>query len=166
MKAVLAHFGKRMDLTRSQYRQFVADGLGLGEQPHLVGKHSKRQDSETDEVVSDSRILGSSSFVQALCEQDCFKGRLQERKSLEGLQQAVEDFFKVKPGGLGQRGRQDNISAARSVYCFLAIAKLHYPGVEVGRRLGICGPSVCRAARRGEELFRSSVDLQVWWGSA
>ena len=56
-----------------------------------------------------------------------------------------------------------DISAARVVYCFLAVAKLHYPGVEVGRRLGICGPSVSRAVRRGEEQFQSRVDLWEWW---
>ena len=163
VEAVLAHFCKRMDSARGQYRRFVADGLGMGEQPHLVGKHSKRQDSETDKVVSDNRVLGSGDFFQTLCEQDNFKGCLQDRKSLEELQHTVEDFFEVKPGGLSQRGRQDSISAARAVYCFLAVAKLHHPGVEVGRRLGICGPSVSRAVRRGEELFKSGVDLQVWW---
>jgi len=166
VQAVLEHFGKRLDLARGQYCQFVADGFRMGEQPHLVGKHSKRQDSETDAVVSDSRVLGSSDFYQTLCEQDDFKGLLQGRKSLEELQQAVEGFFEVKPRGLGKRGRQDNISAARAVYCFLSVTKLHYPGVEVGRRLGICGPSVSRAVWRGEELFQSRVDLQAWWDSA
>jgi len=159
----VAHFGKRVDSARGQYRQFVADGLGMGEQPHLVCKHSKQQDSGTDAVVSDSRVLGNSDFFQTLCEQNDFKGRLQNRKPLDELQQIVEDFFEVKPGGLGRRGRQDSISVARAVYCFLAVVKSHYPGVEVGRILGICGPSVSRAVRRGEELFYSMVDLQVWW---
>lgn len=163
VEAVLVYFGKRMDSARGQYRQFVADGIGEGEQPHLVGKYSKRQDSKADAVVTDNRILGSGDFYKTLCEQDDLEGRLQDRKSLEELQQAVEDFFKVKPGNFGRRGRQDNISASRAVYCFLAVVKLHYPGVAVGRRLGICGPSVSRAIRRGEELFQSRVDLQVWW---
>jgi putative transposase len=163
LESVLAHFGKRMDSARRQYCQFVADGLRMGEQPHLVGKHLKRQDSETDAVVSDNRVLGSSDFFQTLCDQNDFKERLQDRKPLDELQQAVEDFFEAKPGGLGQRGRLDNISAARAVYCFLAVVKLHYSCVEVGRKLGICGPSVSRAVRRGEELFQSRVDLQVWW---
>ena len=163
VEKVLVHFGKRMDLARALYRQFVADGLEMGEQPHLVGKRSKRQDTETEAVFSDNRVLGSNDFFQTLCEQDDFKGRLQDRKTLEELQLTVEDFFEVKSRGLCQRGRQDDISVARAVYCFLAVAKLHYPGVEVGRILGICGPSVSRAVRRGEELFQSSVDLQGWW---
>ena len=75
----------------------------------------------------------------------------------------IPDPMKIVIWGLGQRGRQDMISSARAVYCFLAVAKLRYPGVEVGRRLGICGPSVSRAARRGKELFQSKDDLQVWW---
>jgi putative transposase len=166
VEEVLVHFGKRMDLSRTLYRQFVADGLGMGEQPHLVGKYSKRQDRETDAVVSDNRVLGCSNFFQKLCEQDDFKGRLQDRKSLEELQQTVEYFFGVKPRGLCQRGRQDNISIARAVYCFLAVSKLHYPGVEVGRSLDICGPSVSRAVRRGEEIFQSRADLKGWWSDS
>lgn len=163
VEAVLTHFGKRMVLARDLYRRFVADGAGMGDQPHLVGKLSKRQESQTDAVVFDNRVLGSSDFIETLSQQNDLKGRLQDRKSLEELQRIIEDFFKVKPGGLGQRGRQDTISSARAVYCFLAVAKLRYPGVEVGRRLGICGPSVSRAVRRGKELFQSNVDIQVWW---
>ena len=163
VEAVLAHFGKRMVLARDLYRRFVADGPGMADQPHLVGKLSKRQGRETDAVVFDNRVLGSSDFIDTLREQNDLKGRLQDRKSLEELQRSVEAFFEVKPGGLCQRGRQDKISSARSVYCFLAVAKLRYPGVEVGRRLGICGPSVSRGVRRGKELFQSKVDLQVWW---
>lgn len=166
VETVLTHFGKRIDLARGQYRQFVADGLSMGDQPHLVGKNMNRQDCETGAGVSDNRVLGCSDFFQTLCERIGFKGRLQDRKSLEKLQQAVEDYFELQPGGLGQRGREDHISAARAVYCFLAVAELHYPGVEVSRGLGICGPSVSRAVRRGEELFRSSVNLQVWWQGA
>jgi putative transposase len=168
--AVLAHFGKRMDSGRQQYRQFVADGLGMGNQPNLVGKHSKRQetgnDIEIDSIVTDNRVLGSSDFYQTLREQEAFKGRLRDRKSLDELQQAIAVFFEVEPRGLGQRGRQDNISSARALFCFLAVARLHYPGVELGRALGICGASVSRAVRRGEELFRSREDIQVWWNGS
>ncbi|ABA89032.1 transposase of ISPca5, Y1_Tnp domain-containing [Syntrophotalea carbinolica DSM 2380] len=163
VEAVLAHFGRQMDLSRDLYRRFVADGSGMGDQPHLVGKLSKRQESQTDAVVFDNRVLGSSGFIETLSEQNDLKGRLQDRKSLEELQRIIEDFFRVKPGGLGQRGRQDTISSARAVYCFLAVAKLRYSGVEVGKRLGICGSSVSRAARRGKELFQSKGDLQVLW---
>jgi putative transposase len=81
-ETVLAHFGKRINTARYKYRQFVADGLGMGEQPHLVGKYIKRQDCERDAAVSDNRVLGSSDFFQTLCKQDIFKGRLQNRKSL------------------------------------------------------------------------------------
>lgn len=65
---------------------------------------------------------------------DGFMGRLQDRKSLEELQPTAEDFFEVKQGVLGRRGRQDHVSAARAVYCFLAVVKLHYPGVEAGSK--------------------------------
>lgn len=104
VEAVLAHFGRQMDLSRDLYRRFVADGSGMGDQPHLVGKLSKRQESQTDAVVFDNRVLGSSGFIETLSEQNDLKGRLQDRKSLEELQRIIEDFFRVKPGGARSAG--------------------------------------------------------------
>jgi putative transposase len=163
--AVLASFGKRT--ARQRYRQFIADGLGKGEQPHLVGGRQRGDKTgsniETDSKISDDRILGSNDFFQTLREQEQFKEVLQDRQSLLELQKAIGDLFELEPCGLGQRGRQNDLSSARALFCFLAVAKLRYSGVEVGRNLGISGSSVSRAVRRGEELYCSREDLQMWW---
>ena len=163
--AVLASFGRRT--ARQRYRQFIADGLGIGEQPHLVGKSQKQHEIDSsfkkDSIISDDRILGGSDFVQTLRDQEVCKEALQGRKSLLELQKAITDFFGVEPWCLGQRGRQNDISTARALFCFLAVAKLRYSGVEVGEILGISGSSVSRAVRRGESLFQPRIDLQMWW---
>jgi putative transposase len=169
-QSVLAHFGKRLKLSRQHYRQFVADGCGLGDQPHLVGRHSRQRETESDlEICSfghDSRVLGSPDFVQKLRDQEDFKGRLLGRQTLAELQRAVADYFGVEPKGLARRGRQNTLSTARALFCFLAVIKLRYPSVEVGRTLGIGGSSVCRAARRGEEIFQEHKALRAWWNGS
>jgi chromosomal replication initiation ATPase DnaA len=139
----------------------------MGEQPHLVEIIQKTtntfSDFKKDSVASDDRILGSSYFIQTLREQESFKESRKYRKSLQGLQKDIEDFFELEPRRLSQRGRQNNLSSARAIFCFLAVVELRYSGVKVAETLGISGPSVSRAIRRGEQFFRSREDLQMWW---
>jgi putative transposase len=164
---VLASFGKWK--ARQRYHQFIVDGLEMGEQPHLVGKKQRLGENCSDfgkgSIVPDERILGSRDFVETLDGQEIFNGRPQDRKSLAELQEDVANFFKMDPRNLGQRGRQNDISSARALFCFLAVTKLRYSGVQVREMLGVSGPSVSRAARRGAELFWSREDLPVWWDS-
>ena len=163
--AVLSSFG--MQKPRAQYRQFIADGLGMEEQPHLVETIKKTINSFSDlknsPIVPDNRVLGSSDFIQTLREQETFIESRQNRKSLQELQSDLEDFFELEPRRLGLRGRQNNLSSARALFCFLAVVELRYSGVKAGEILGISGPSVSRAIRRGEQFFRSREDLQTWW---
>lgn len=169
--AVLTRFGTQKP--RSQYRQFIADGIGMGEQPHRVEIIQKKvnnlydfeNDFKKDSVASDHRILGSSDFIQTLREQEGFKASRHYQKSLQGLQNDIEDFFGFEPRRLSLRGRQNNLSSARALFCFLAVVELRYSGVKAGEILGISGPSVSRAIRRGEQFFRSREDLQIWWES-
>ena len=83
--------------------------------------------------------------------------------SLADLQKGVADFFGLKPEAAVKRGRQNETSFARELFCYLAVTKLRYSGVEVGQMLGIAGSSVSRSVRRGEDLFLTRDDLQVWW---
>jgi chromosomal replication initiation ATPase DnaA len=83
--------------------------------------------------------------------------------ALAALQKGVAGLFDLTPEALEQRGRQNETSAARALFCYLAVIKLQYSGTEVGRMLGVGVSSVCRAVRRGEELFRSRDDVRLWW---
>lgn len=163
--AVLARFGQRQ--ARKRYYQFMADGLEMGAQPHLVGTSQRRGETgsnlDMSSIVSDDRILGNRDFVQTLRGQEEFKKELKDRKTLSALRMAIAGFFEVEPSRFNQRGRQNDLSAARALFCFLAMAMLRYPGAEVGEVLEIHGSSVSRAFRRGEDLFRSREDLQRWW---
>ncbi|MEZ4599983.1 MAG: transposase [Syntrophotaleaceae bacterium] len=163
--AVLASFGRRK--ARQRYQQFIADGLAMGEPPHLVGKSQKpsgiRSKLERDSIRPDKRILGSGELVQSLREHEIFRESPQDRKSLPELQKDIADYFDLEPVSLIQRGRQSDQSSARALFCFLSVVKLRYPGVKAGEVLGIGASSVSRAIQRGEELFRSREDLQVWW---
>ncbi|MCM2266110.1 MAG: transposase [Desulfuromonadales bacterium] len=165
--AVLERFGARLSVARQHYRQFVADGLLMGARPELVGGGQKRSQASgtASEATADfdDRVLGGSDFVQTLREDDLLRGRLAERMALAELQKGVAGLFDLAPAALEQRGRQNETSAARAVFCYLAVMKLQYSGAEVGRALGIGVSSVCRAVRRGEEMFRSRDAVRLWW---
>ena len=165
--AVLERFAARRSVARQHYRQFVADGLFMGARPELVGGGQKRSQgsvaSSEKRVDFDERVLGGSNFVKTLREDDLLRGRLNERMALAALQKGVAGLFDLTPEALEQRGRQNETSAARALFCYLAVIKLQYSGTEVGRMLGVGVSSVSRAVRRGEELFRSRDDVRLWW---
>jgi putative transposase len=74
--SVLAQFGRRETEAKEAYRRFVAEGVGMGRRPELVGGRStasgggwfevkSRRQRRTKEV-SDERILGSGEFVERI----------------------------------------------------------------------------------------------------
>ena len=165
---VLSRFGKRVTSAREHYRDFVFDGLSMGKRADLIGSGAGRTQSPgaTGEKGEDfdGRILGSCDFVKTLREEDALREGLSQPFSLAELQKSVADFFAVTPEFVGKRGRQNETSFARALFCYLAVTKLRCSGAEVGRMLRIGSSSVSRAVQRGEELFRSREDLHVWWG--
>jgi len=76
---VLGWFGTAKKEARKEYRQFVIKGIGLGNQPHLVGGGLIRSAGGWSEVkalrrigdrqASDERILGNGKFVEEITRQ-------------------------------------------------------------------------------------------------
>jgi REP element-mobilizing transposase RayT len=160
---VLNRFGNRLDDARQNYRQFVADGLAMGKRPDLTSseRHSAVGTNEPPED-RDNRILGSGEFVRTL-KQIGNQENLQKRISLDELQKQIQQRLAVPPEVFLRRGRQNEASQARALFCFLAVTKLQYSGSEIGSILGIGDSSVSRAVGRGAELFQSRGALQLWW---
>jgi REP-associated tyrosine transposase len=164
---ILKRFGKQVNTARRNYRQFVADGLTMGKKVDPVARDPGRiqasdAGAERNED-SDDRILGSDEFVRDLRERAALREDSLSPISLDELQKGVAECFGLKPDAFGRRGRQNEPSSARALFCYLAVTKLRCSGVEVGQMLGIGGSSVSRAVRRGEKLFLSRKDLQAWW---
>jgi len=164
---VLERFGTKVNASRRHYRQFVADGLVMGKKT-LAKAHGSGWNKGTDttaetSVASDERVLGSGEFVNTVLKDDVIREGQPSPITLVELQKSVADFFHVELKAFDARGRQNDTSFARALFSYLAVTKLRYSGADVGRMFKIGGSSVSRAIRRGEELFLSREDLQLWW---
>ena len=83
--------------------------------------------------------------------------------SLEELQNAVATLYSIAQDDLRKRGRQNVVSKARILFCYLAVSELSYTCKAVGLELGMGTPAVSRGWRLGEVLFRANDGLQKWW---
>jgi hypothetical protein len=164
---VLALFAKKTKTARHSYRQFLFDGIALGKRPDLVGgglRRSQKLESDTSVLVDyDERVLGGGDFVAALRGEPRLCEKLFRKMDFDSLQAGVCDVFKLPAEALRRRGRRNQFSEARELFCYLAIRELEYSGAIVGARLGMGVPSVSRAARRGEELLASRPEFGRWW---
>ena len=156
---VLLLFGKRASAARKNYRQFIIDGLAMGKRPDLLGAQKAERASVDENNSLDNRVLGSSAFVKTLCQEEPAKGAM----SLEELQNAVATLYSIAQDDLRKRGRQNVVSKARILFCYLAVSELSYTCKAVGLELGMGTPAVSRGWRLGEVLFRANDGLQKWW---
>lgn len=163
---VLALFARKTTAARDSYRRFLADGINLGSRPELVGGGLRRSQVLDDDGSAttdfDDRVLGGSNFLESLRG----KTHLLDQKqgmNLDDLQNRIADLFGLQPEDLSRRGRQNEYSEARALFCYLAVRSLLHSGVKVGVKLNMGVSSVSRAVRRGEELMASRPALKEWW---
>ncbi len=164
---VLALFGKRVKGARRAYLQFVADGASMGKRPELTGGGLRRSQLQegTATVIGDydERILGGGEFVASLREEPRLSGKLASTIDLATLQAMLSHYCSVPVEAMSQRGRRNQNSEIRELFCYLAVRELGYSGAKVGTMLGMGSSSVSRATRRGEELFASREECKEWW---
>ena len=164
--AVLCLFGQKTVAARQAYHQFVSDGLTLGKRPELAGgglRRSQALSPAADEISDfDDRILGSGEFVSQLREQGLLTESRPPAISLNALQQSLEAWYHLEENGLLRRGRENNTSEARNVFCFCAVKLVRHSGAQVGRFLEIGPPSVSRALRKGEAIIKTDDALSDW----
>jgi putative transposase len=164
---ILTLFARRKEKARHAYRQFLSDGIAMGKRPDLVGGGLRRsQLLESNVAVMsdyDERVLGGGEFVASLREEPRLGGKLSRTMNLNSLQARVSDYFKLPEATILRRGRRNQYSEARELFCYLAVRELGYSGAKVGAMIGMGTPSVSRALRRGEELVASRPMLMEWW---
>jgi REP element-mobilizing transposase RayT len=163
VEEVLLLFGKRLSTARKKYREFVADGVGHGRRPELVGGglHRSRKASGQEEMVSfDDRVLGGSAFVESLRNDPNIRTMLSPKVSLLELREIVGVLFEVEPESMLCRARKNAVSEARAVFCYIAIRLIGIAGIEVGRYLGIGPSGISRSARRGALIFLGDPVMQ------
>lgn len=153
---ILTRFGTRIDKARLAYRRFVADGISQGRRNELVGGGMKRSQANVNFAgrveAYDARVLGSGDFVEnLLLETDGKKPTI--KISLADLAAHVADVFELSPELLKQRIRTKNVSAARSVFCYIAVREIGYSGVEIAEFLGQSRAGICLSAVRGGAML-------------
>ena len=163
---ILALFGRSKNDAWHAYRQFLSDGIAMGKRPELVGGGLRRsQVIESNNAIMgdyDERILGGGDFVAALREEPRVGGKLSRAMDLNSLLTRISDYFDLQTAGILRRGRRNQYSEARELFCYLAITGLGYPGTKIGAMIGMGSSSVSRTLRRGEELVESRPALKEW----
>jgi len=156
---VLLLFGESLLSARRKYREFVADGLGHGSRPELVGgglQRSRKASGQEEIACFDDRILGSSEFVESLQNDPNIRAISPPKESLLELREIVSNLFVVEPESILCRARKNSVSEARAVLCHIAIRLIGIAGTEVGSYLSMGPSAVSRAARRGELILKSN----------
>lgn len=162
---VLEHFSEKPDVARQVYRQFLSDGVAMGQRPELTrGAACPEHEGLPGGgalVNPDHRILGGHDFANTLSKQvDIWRP---PPMTLDVLLAKVADHFHLPRVDTLRRGRRNAHAQARELFCFLAVNKLHYSGAKVGALLNMGAPSVSRAVRRGEVVVASWPEFGAWW---
>jgi putative transposase len=168
---VLAHFSQRKREAVTRYRQFVADGMAMGQRVDLTGGGLRRsaggweglQDAELAKEYwrGDERILGNGDFVdKALqtAEETLTRRELLKREGwdLQRLAAEVCRLLSVESADLQKKGRNNNLSHAKGLICYLGTSRLGLSNSELGRYFKMSQPSVSKAVQRGERFAREN----------
>lgn len=166
---VLARFGARRKAAVPRYRAFVEAGVALGRQEELTGgglRRSAQVPGETGDgtiprecQAYDERVLGSGAFVEALWEEGALGPGAVPKVSLAEVTARVARICGVDAAELRRPRRLPHLSDARAAICYLAVRHLGYPGVEVGRHLGLGRSGVSAAVRRGQRVQSHQPEL-------
>jgi len=160
VEEVLSLFGRRKGTARKAYRHFIAEGLAMGQRPDLTGGgllRSRQGGGGAEFEDSDERILGGGDFVAGLRQDGRLEPQSQQKVELSTLEQTICAYYDLPH--LRNRGRQNNASQGRAVFCYYAVALQGYSGAEVGRYLNIGKASVSRALPKGETAIGSDDGL-------
>lgn len=149
-------FGGSRESGCKVYRQMMADGLNEPTQlDRFIPDQDKINPAENDFV--DARIYGSDAFIARLERAGVLARPDNAVIDLPTAEKIILDYYQLPD--LSQRGRQNAISEARAVFCFVATQMLKQPGSMVAKKLGIGNPSVSRAMRKGREILRANDEL-------
>jgi putative transposase len=156
---VLKLFGRSTGQARRVYENFVANGVGQGRRPDLVGGWGVLKGFRDIgvRIKGDKRILGSSDFVERVLEkadeQLEEKYRLQvSAVSLQALIDKVAQCFKIDAENFKSAGKERRVTNARRVLCYIAIRKLGYKCRDVSKTVGISAATVSKAVSLGRKL--------------
>ncbi|MFH1288940.1 MAG: hypothetical protein ABII25_09655, partial [bacterium] len=172
---VLSRFGKYKNRARLGYRRFIEEGKSLGMQPELIGGGLIRSAGGWFEVLalkrkklqmaSDTRILGSSDFVEEILKEAEKKElatlRFKNRKiGIKELCEKTVEIFKIEMTELTSGSCRGAARNARKEVAQIAVKKLGLSGAEVARYLGVTASCINRIVGQGEIGLEGEIILR------
>jgi putative transposase len=164
---VLAHFGTTWRSARMSYIDFMQAGLAATNGIGLSGgglvrsyggwETIGRLRQEHISCIGDERILGNSSFIEQVLQEDELAIESRSRLALEGwdlnkLLAVVCERCEVAQSDLLQRSREDSASRAKAMICYLGTVKLGLLSKEIAKKLAISRPAVSKWISKGREI--------------
>ena len=170
---VLAGFSQIAALARQAYQDFLAEGVGIGKRPDLIGGGLVRSAGGWERVSlarhygehlkSDERILGDSDFVNnvlSYAHEEVEETSLlhPHAMDLDQVARRVAEVLQIDSNEIWKEGKKAVTVRARSLLCYWAIKDLGMTAVAVAKRVKISEPTVLRAAERGKQM----ADTNAW----
>lgn len=156
---VLQMFDVVASKAQQKYRSFVADGIALGKRDELVGGGLKRLlhfSSAAGREAYDERVLGSGEFVEHIWHETGQQGHFAASSPvLDDIIADVTAVFGIDAGVLCGGSKRKEVADARAVLCYLALAA-GCRGVDLGPKIKITRSAVVHAARRGEQICKTT----------
>lgn len=164
---ILARFGQQTTAARRAYQQFILKGLNNDSRVDYGGgglirsyggwQNLDQASQEHERKIGDERILGDSHFVETSLKNDELRVELSEQLrragwDLEILIHAACAFFQADPARVNQKSRQNGLSFARSVICYLGVRQMRLSSTIIGGRLGMGQSAVSMASNRGRTI--------------
>ncbi len=159
---IRAYFARKPKETMRRYRVFVAEGVGRGRRPELVGGGLIRSLGGWSQVLSlrrkglrmaaDDRILGDGEFVEQIWSESAeldkeTLGRRGTGMDLEALAREIAADQGITETELRSGSRKRKVSEARRAFCRASVGELGFPAAAVARFLGVTTSAVARATR-------------------
>jgi len=163
-------FGKNLSRARKKYRQFLQEGVAMGQRPELTGgglirsmggwKVAKKSLAKMERLKGDERILGNSDFVKESLRHA--EEGLEPRDKLkvagyglDELAKAVAGLFDIEPEQIYSPGKYPKVVQARSLLCYWAVRQLGLTATSLAKKLHLTQPAVSIAVKRGEKIARN-----------
>lgn len=167
IETVLSQFGNTKRKAMNEYRRFVQEDIGKGQNPLLTGGGLIRSQGSWSHVLSmrrkglkeeaDERILGSGNFVHEILKEAEEKQlrQLKLRQSGHNITEIISQECrknKISPEELKLGSKRRKVSEARTTIARRSSEELGLSGAEIARHLGVNTSSVNRALARVKEL--------------
>ncbi len=164
---VLLQFNETTRRARNAYRRFVQEGIGMGQQPQLIGGGLVRSLGGWSQVQSaqrkgqkteyDERILGSGDFVTAIFKEAEEKQirQLKLRRNGRTISDIIREECKqskVSAEELTKGSKRCKVSETRMTIARRSRNELGLSGAEIARHLGVNTSSINRALARVTEV--------------